>query len=99
MQKRRKKVPDVIRRGIRLFIGLAVCNSLGFYLSSRSATYGRLTFPARPSPAYITLATSQSDPCRACLVQASRTRFWRTMYYKARSGALLHRTTVSFARD
>ena len=33
MQKRRKKVPDVIRRGIRLFIGLAVCNGLGFYLS------------------------------------------------------------------
>ena len=27
-------MPDVIRRGIRLFIGLAVCNSLGFYLSS-----------------------------------------------------------------
>ena len=26
-------MPDVIRRGLRLFIGLAVCNSLGFYLS------------------------------------------------------------------
>lgn len=31
--RRRRKVPDVIRRGLRLSIGLAICNSLGFLLA------------------------------------------------------------------
>lgn len=32
--RRRRKVPDVIRRGLRLSIGLAICNSLGFLLAN-----------------------------------------------------------------
>lgn len=32
--RRRRKVPDVIRRGLRLSFGLAICNSLGFLLAN-----------------------------------------------------------------
>lgn len=35
--RRRRKVPDVIRRGLRLSIGLAICNSLGFLLADSVA--------------------------------------------------------------
>ena len=36
--RRRRKVPDVIRRGLRLSVGLAICNSLGFAIAH---TFGR----------------------------------------------------------
>lgn len=35
MLQPRRKVPDVIRRGLRLSIGLAICNSLGFFLANK----------------------------------------------------------------
>lgn len=35
MLQPRRKVPDVIRRGLRLSIGLAICNSLGFLLADK----------------------------------------------------------------
>lgn len=35
MLQTRRKVPDVIRRGLRLSIGLAICNTLGFFLADR----------------------------------------------------------------
>ena len=94
MQKRRKKVPDVIRRGIRLFIGLAVCNSLGFYLSSGGQW--SLTFPARPPipPLPLPSLTHVRMPCAGI-----KDTILENNVLQGAKWCALHRTTVSFARE
>ena len=83
MQKRRKKVPDVIRRGIRLFIGLAVCNSLGFILSS-----GQPAFVVATSPPLASRTTCPLPLNALAYLQDWRTRRSRITYCRAPNGAL-----------
>lgn len=47
------QVPDVIRRGLRLSIGLAICNSLGFFLAHRMDSA-----PATPLSTYSSFSVS-----------------------------------------